>query len=84
MWQGEDDQIFTNFRGNYNIVQILFRRRTSPVIYQIAMEIIKRKLGTLSIMENTRNYFNNESGLIPVPLEMYKYRKLEQSKLRAM
>jgi hypothetical protein len=67
MWQGEDDQIFTNFRGNYNIVQILLRRRTSPVIYQMAMENIKRKLGTLSIMKNTRNYFNNESGLIPVP-----------------
>jgi hypothetical protein len=50
----------------------------------MALENIERKLGTLSIMKNTRNYFSIESGLIPFPLIIYKYRKLEQSKLRAI
>ena len=50
----------------------------------MALENIKRKLSTLSIMKNTRNYFNNESCLIPFPLKMYKYRKLEQLNLKAM
>lgn len=56
MWQGEYNQIFTNFRANCNIVQILLRRRKiAPVIYLMALENIKRKFGTLSIMKNTRN-----------------------------
>lgn len=35
----------------------------------MALENIKRKLGILSIMKNTRNYLNNESGLIAFPLK---------------
>jgi len=52
MWQGECDKIFTNFRANSNIVQILLRRITiSPVIYQMAFENIKQNLGTISTMK---------------------------------